>query len=89
MDYQKVDAALATAIDDLKAGSKVALAVSVRTAIPVDAAQQAELERLGVRGVIAGRTIFSASVTPQTLDELTQKPWVRRLSLAQQLRPLS
>ncbi|HEV3257756.1 MAG TPA: hypothetical protein VG013_12800 [Gemmataceae bacterium] len=89
MDHTKVDAALAAALSEPTSGSEPSLAVSVRTRLPLDAVQQAELRTLGVHGVEPGRTVFSATLSRQALATLTEKPWVQRLSLAQRLKPLS
>ena len=87
MNYDKVDATLASALQQFSAASSN-LEVSVRTVAPLNSAQEAELERIGVRGAQAGRTIFSASLSRDALDQLSEKPWIRLLSLAQQLRQL-
>ena len=87
MDYSKVDAALAAALSE-PTGSP-GLAISVRTLGPLDPSQKAELRKLGAQGVEASRNIFSATVSPKAVAKLTDKPWVRRLSLARQLRAVS
>jgi len=89
MDYSKVDAALAAVLSEPTVGSAPLLTVSVRTEGSLDPAQQAELRHLGVQGVEPGRSIFSATISPETVIELTEKSWIRRLSLARQLRPLA
>lgn len=86
VDYSKLDAALAAAME--ASGAQPELTVSVRTCRPLDDAEQQEARSLGVRGVVAGRTIFSATIDRQTAIKLTEKPWVQRLSLARELRPL-
>jgi len=86
VDFAKLDAPLAAA---LETGSDDArLEISIRTA-PLGDHERLELKHLGVRGVEPGRTTFSASVTPDAARRMSEKPWVRRLSLAQQLRPLA
>jgi hypothetical protein len=64
------------------------IVVSVRTLTPPDAAQQQELERLGVQGVSGDGQVFSARLSVRALEELSEKPWVRLVSLARLLRPL-
>lgn len=87
LDYDKIDPALAAALEETDQGPK--LDVSVRTAAPLDPGQQVALERLGVEGLCAGPTVFTAKVTPQELESLTERPEVRLVSLARPLRPLS
>jgi hypothetical protein len=89
MDYSKVDAALAAVLSEPTVGNDPSLVVSVRTRAPLDPMQQAELRNFGVQGVESDRTIFSATVSPHTVIQLTEKPWIRQLSLARRLTPLS
>lgn len=89
MDYSKMDAALAAILSEPTIGSHPCVAISVRTVGPLDPVQQAELRNLGVQGVASGRNIFSATVSPETVIKLTEKPWIRTLSLARRLKPLS
>jgi hypothetical protein len=89
MDYSKVDAALAAVLSEPANDNNSQLAISVRTVGPLDPKQQAELQNLGVQGVESGRSVFSATVALQTVIKLTEKPWIRVLSLARRMNPLS
>ena len=92
MNYQKLDAALSSVMSDRTRESRPdnerTLVVSVRTIDPPDAAQRVELERLGVHGVSERSRVFSAHLSPHAVEVLSEKPWVRLLSLARQLDPL-
>jgi hypothetical protein len=88
MNYQKLDASLSAIIDDQSLSDEPNLNVSVRTLAPPDPEQQRELESLGVYGVSSNSRIFSAQLSPQAVSKLSEKPWVRLLSLAQEMRPL-
>ena len=88
MNYQKLDASLSAALSEVETLAEPRLSVSVRTQAPPDAEQQRELERLGVYGVSSRGRIFSAQLSVDALSELSEKPWIRLLSLAQMLRPL-
>jgi hypothetical protein len=89
MNYAKLDAALSSALSETGlAADEPRLLVSVRTVAPPDPAQQQELERLGVQGVSANERIFSARLSVHALSELSEKPWVRLVSLARLLKPL-
>jgi hypothetical protein len=88
MNYDKLDAALSSAVSETRDMTDEPLVVSVRTLAPPDAGQQQELQRLGVKGVSGRERIFSASLSLQDLEELSEKPWVRLVSLARPLEPL-
>lgn len=88
MNYKKLDAALSAALSEQPHSDEPSLVVSVRTLTPPDKAQQQEMEQLGVRGVSSRGKIFSAQLSPQAVSELSDKPWVRLLSLSTQLKPL-
>lgn len=90
MDYTKIDAALAAALQAPgPRASDSGWDVSVRVNGTLDADQQLRLAQLGVRGVRPDRTVFSARASHDNLQSLTDLPCVRLVSLAQSLRPLS
>lgn len=86
VDFAKLDARLAVALTSGSDDDR--LEISVRTA-PLGDRERLELQRLGVRGIEPGRTIFSATVTPEAARRMSEMPWIRRLSLAHQMRPLA
>jgi hypothetical protein len=89
MDALKLDAALAALLSKpaaLQGGS--AVDVSVRTAGELTSDQALELQALGVDGVDSRRSVFSARLSLDALRAVAAKPWILRVSLAQQLRPL-
>lgn len=88
MDYTKLDAALSAAVIEQTPCRTLTYSISVRTNNPLNPHEALELEQLGFNGVQTGRNIFTADVSPQTIVELTDKPWIKRLSLARQLHPL-
>jgi hypothetical protein len=87
MNYRRLDAALSSVVSEEALADEPRFEVSVRTVQPPDDVQQEELQRLGVRGVSARDRIFSARLGLQALDELSEKPWVRLVSLARVLDP--
>lgn len=89
MNYQKLDAFLSAALSEQPDSETLTLSVSVRTLEPPDVEQQKELADLGVYGVSSGGRIFSAQLSADAVSQLSEKPWIRLLSLAQELRPLS
>lgn len=90
MSSPKFDAALSALV------SKAAvlpigplLDVSVRTREPINPEQAAELCAMGVPAASARRSIFPARMSLDALRTIAEKPWVLRVSLAQELRPLA
>jgi hypothetical protein len=88
MNYEKLDASLSAAVSEQPLSDEPNLSVLVRTLTPPDAEQQREMQRLGVYGVSPTGRVFSAQLSAQAVAQLSEKPWVRSLSLAQELRPL-
>jgi hypothetical protein len=88
MNYQKLDASLSAVVNDQPLSDEPNLNVSVRTFAPLDAEQQKEMASLGVYGVSPTGKVFPAQLSVQAVAQLSEKPWVRLLSLAQELRPL-
>ena len=90
MNYLKLDAALSSAVSEPRAagGGEPRFEVSVRTLAPPDDDQQRELQLLGVQGVSGRERIFTARLDLRALDDLSEKPWVRLVSLARVLKPL-
>lgn len=88
MNYQKLDAALSAAVSDRPHSDEPSLEVSVRTLAPPDEDQRKELESHGVYGVSPRGRVFSARLSPRAVSSLSEKPWVRLLELAQELKPL-
>lgn len=87
MNYDKLDASLSAVLSDASTSDEL-LNVSIRTQEPPNEDQQREMERLGVYGVSGKSRIFSAQLSPQAVSELSEKSWIRLLSLSQRMRPL-
>ena len=86
MNYQKIDAALAMALNDVQDPEARSLTVFIHTEPVPDTAAVAMLERLGVSGVTIGRDVFNATVSANAIAELSEQPWVQYLRLSQTLR---
>jgi hypothetical protein len=89
MDYQKIDAALAAALKDVRDPEERVLGVFIHVAPAFGPAEAAFLERLGVSGVTAGRQVFTATLSARAVAELSDQPWVQYLRLSRKLRLLS
>ncbi|OYD91827.1 hypothetical protein CDG76_24560 [Nostoc sp. 'Peltigera membranacea cyanobiont' 210A] len=86
MNYQKLDAALATALNDTQNLEEPSLGVFIHTESVLDLAAIAILESLGVSGVSSGKDIFTATLSPNAISQLSEEPWVKCLKRSQQLR---
>ncbi len=86
MNYQKLDAALAMAVNDVKNSQEPSLVVFVRTNQPLDDSALTFLQNLGVKGVTQAKEIFTANVSTSAISQLSQQPWVQYLQLSQKLR---
>ena len=86
MNYQKLDAALATALNDVQDSEEASLAIFIHTEPVLDSAAIAVLESFGVSGVISGKDIFTATLSANAISQLSEQPWVISLKRSQQLR---
>lgn len=86
MNYQKLDAALATALNDVQNPQQPSLTVFIHTEPILDSAAIAVLESLGVNGITSGQDIFTATLSPNAISQLSEQSWVKHLKQSQQLR---
>ncbi|MFS0517121.1 hypothetical protein ACEYW6_20725 [Nostoc sp. UIC 10607] len=86
MNYQKLDAALATALNDIQDSKETSLEVFIHTEPILDSAATAVLKSLGVNDVNSGKDIFTATLSPNAISQLSEQPWVKYLKRSQQLR---
>lgn len=85
MDYQKLDAALAIALNNVENSDERCLVVFIHTEPAPDATATAFLERLAV-SVPKGRDVFTATLSRNAIAQLSAQPWVQYLKLSQKLR---
>ncbi|MCC5627697.1 hypothetical protein LC613_05870 [Nostoc sphaeroides CHAB 2801] len=85
MNYQKLDAALATALNDVQNSEKPSLTVFIHTEPILNSAATAVLESFGVNGVTSGKDIFTATLSLNAISQLSEQPWVKYLKRSQQL----
>lgn len=88
MDYAKVDAALTMALSRISDHSAPRLQVSLRTTAPLNGSQCQDLRQHGLLGVEPGRIVVRGELSPSAISALTEKPFIRLISLAQTLQPL-
>jgi hypothetical protein len=86
LNYHKLDAALATALNDVQDSEEPSLGVFIHTEPILDSAATAVLESLGVSGVTSGKDIFTATLSANAISQLSEESWVKHLKRSQQLR---
>lgn len=86
MNHRKIDAPLAAALDEIKNAGEPLLSIFIYTARSHDESATTFLNSLGVRVYSAHQEIFTATVSPHTVKELSQQPWVRYVKLSQKLQ---
>ena len=86
MNYQKLDAALATALNDVQDTQKANLGVFIHTQPILNSEAIAILENLGVSDVTSGKNIFTATLSLNAISQLSEESWVKSLKRSQQLR---
>ena len=89
MDYNKLDADLIAQLGEVPADAdEKPLSVFIHTTKAPGPDEEAFLKDLGHKGDIAGRELFTASLSPRAIDKLSSQPWVRYLKLSRERRPL-
>lgn len=89
MDYRKVDAGLAAALDEVRDPEERGLTVFIHTAHAPEPAEVALLERFAISGIRGGRTVFTAILSMRDVAELSDQPWIQSLKLSKTLHLLS
>lgn len=86
MHFEKFDAALILALhQSMDKNNSDTIDVLVRLSKPIQSGHEAEFQNYGLRGVAAGRTIFTAHLAICAIAILAEQPWVRSISLSQKL----
>jgi hypothetical protein len=91
MNYQKLDTALAIALNEVKENERAlsqerCLTVFIHIIADIDTTTvTAFLESLGISGVKGGKAILTATLSPNAISELSEQPWVQYLKLSQKL----
>ncbi|MDZ7292731.1 MAG: hypothetical protein ONB44_05485 [candidate division KSB1 bacterium] len=86
MNYGKIDAFLAAALKEAQNPEEPSLPVFIHTTQAVDVTATDFLQEIGVKGILKGKKIFTAKLSPRAVAELSQQPWVRYVKLSQKLR---
>ncbi|MEO1429498.1 MAG: hypothetical protein AAFS12_01120 [Cyanobacteria bacterium J06632_19] len=89
MNFSKLDTALILALKNIQDQSKPCLVVFIHTEPAIDSAAIAVLEGFGVSDITAKRDVFTATVSPNAVSQLSEQPWVKYLRLSQEIRLVS
>jgi hypothetical protein len=87
MDFNKLDAGLVSVCGGAARRPARFLEVFVETTDPPTDEQAALLRTAGVLAVPPGRRVFTARLTPQDLDRLSEMSWIEMITSAEQLYP--
>lgn len=85
MNYQKLDAPLSLALNDAQNSQEQSLEVFIHTEPVTDCSKLEVLENLGVTSVTSGQDVFTATLSPNAISQLSEQPWVKSLRLSQKL----
>ena len=85
-DYGKLDAGLASALEDVADGDARVLPVFVEVAGELTEAGLATLTDLGLGEPTGG--VVTATLSARQVSQLSDQPWVRYLRLSERLRLL-
>jgi hypothetical protein len=92
MNYQKLDAALAMAVNQITDPQEANLVVFIHIQHPLNestitslSAANAFLQRLGISNIKENINVLTATVSLDTLSELSQQTWVQHIKLSQKL----
>lgn len=86
MNYKKLDAALAMALNQVQDPDERSLVVFIHTQPLADNSNAAAiLENLGISG-ITEKDVFSATLSVNEIAKLSEQSWVQYLKLSQKLR---
>ncbi|WP_088239923.1 hypothetical protein [Calothrix rhizosoleniae] len=86
MNYQKLDGSLAMALNDVMEPETPNLVVFIHTQSPLEPDAIAILENKGVNNITDSQDIFTATVSADTIAQLSEQSWVRYLKLSHKLR---
>ena len=86
MDYRKLDATLAVALNDVEDTEEQNLVVFIHTQPDLHPDAIALLEDIGVHGVIPGKNVFTATLSANAISQLSEQSWVKYVKLSQKMR---
>ncbi|MDF5708436.1 MAG: hypothetical protein PUP90_12310 [Nostoc sp. S4] len=89
MNYQKLDAPLTVALNNVQDLEKPSLAVFIYTEPVSDPVVTNFLTSLGISGMRNDQNLFTATLSSNAVSQLSEQPWVKYLKLSQKLHLLN
>lgn len=86
MDFAKLDAALASAVQASTQPDARTLPVFIHTDGEPTAEQRVFLLQAGVAAAVLGKRIMTATLSPRAVEQIAGQAWVRYLKLGSALR---
>ena len=86
-DYTRVDGALLQACEETPAADRL-LTIFVQTLQPPTEDQAKQLSALGVSLPARPKRIFTATLSPSEVIQLSHEDWIKSLKLSQRLKAL-
>ncbi|MDJ0800337.1 MAG: hypothetical protein QNJ51_26605 [Calothrix sp. MO_167.B12] len=86
MNYQKLDASLAMALNEVLEPENPNLVVFIHTHSPLDPDAIAMLENTGISNVTSNKEVFTATLSFVAISQLSEQTWVKYLKLSHKLR---
>ncbi len=86
MNYQKLDPALAMALNNAQTPETQGLEVFIHTESILQPTATTVLKSFGINDVSSNKDIFTARLLPSAISQLSEQPWVKYLKLSQNLR---
>jgi hypothetical protein len=88
MNYQKLDSSLAMALNNVQNPEEASLVVFIHTEKDLDSTASSFLENLGVSNTTSGTGVFTATLSPNAISQLSEQPWVKQIKSSQNMRLL-
>ncbi|CDN12148.1 MAG: hypothetical protein HRU34_08980 [Richelia sp.] len=85
MNYQKLDASLAMAIKDAPEPETPNFVVFIHTHSPLEPDAIAILRNTTLNNIIEGEKIFTATISLNSISQLSEQTWVKYLNLSRKL----
>lgn len=86
MNFSKLDTALILALKKNQHQSRPCLVVFIHTQSAIDSEATAVLQGFGVSGIAANQDVFTATLSPNAVSQLSEQPWVKYMKLSRELR---
>lgn len=85
MNYQKLDAPLAMALNQVEESTVPSLVVFIHTQSPLEASALNILKNIGISDITSKDDVFTATLSSNSLSQLTEQNWVKFVKLSQKL----